>query len=820
MYYELFLFWRKKQCRKSIGMTVFLILSSFVILFIILAYSGILLWLVAVSTGLIATHFSLKIAIALLLTLTFLILVIPPLRRMVISNNIFKLIKKLNLLPTISKTEREAIEAGNVWVEKEYFSGKPNFKSLNEQLYPKTPDDVQLFLDNQVEKICEMASDWDIYQQKDLPMEVWDYLKKERFFGLMIPKEYGGRGFTPIAYSAVMAKLTSRSFTHVATVGVTNSLGPAKLLLRYGTNDQKAHYLPRLATGKDIPCFALTEPNAGSDAGSITSNGTVFKAQDGKLYIKLNWRKRYITLGTIATLLGLAFKLYDPHNYLGLGQDVGITCILIDTKTEGVSITQRHDPMGVPFYNSPVVGHGVVAPVENIIGGVAGAGKGWKMLMECLASGRGITFPATAVGISQLVSRATGAYSIIRQQFGLSIGKFEGVQEPLARIAGYTYMLDALRLYTMGAVESGEQPPIASAIAKYNSTELARQIIKDGMDIMGGAGICRGSRNLLANIYTAMPIAITVEGANILTRSLMVFGQGVTRCHPYVYDEINSLESSDFVTFDRAFWGHMQLILRNGLRNLLLTLTAGKLGSSPVGGVIAPYYRRLDWASSTFACLTEYALLRYGGNLKRKEKLSGRFADFLSWMYILTATLKRYEAEGCLPEDLPLVKWSMESGLHNIQIAIEGIADNMLPWLPVSWLWRVNSIGKMPSDELGAQVVKLLQKPSDTRDRLTQRIYIPTNPDEALGRIEHTFQQVVLAEPIWQKIKLAVKEGKLNKDKLVNLAESALKLKVITQEEFNCLRLAQTLRQDAIQVNAFDIEDFVKVKHLSSHIKE
>jgi acyl-CoA dehydrogenase len=782
-----------------------LIISSFVFLFMILAYSGILLWLLAVYTGLVMTHFSLSIIAWSILGITALVFLIPAFRRMVISNNIFRLIKNLNLLPTISDTEKEAINAGNVWVEREFFSGNPNLQRLAQELYPTPPPEVQAFLDNQVETVCAMASDWDIYQHKDLPSEVWDYLKKERFFGLMIPKEYGGLGFTPIAYSAVMAKLTSRSFTHVATVGVTNSLGPAKLLLRYGTEAQKAHYLPRLATGEDIPCFALTEPNAGSDAGSITSEGVVFKGEDGKLYLRLNWQKRYITLGAIATLLGLAFQLKDPKNYLGLGENVGITCVLIDTKTEGVTINQRHDPMGVPFYNSPTTGHSVIVPVENIIGGVAGAGKGWKMLMECLASGRGVTFPATAVGISQLVSRVTGAYSIIRQQFGLSIGKFEGVQEPLARIGGFTYMLDALRLYTVGAVETGEQPPVVSAIAKYNSTELARQVIIDGMDIMGGAGICRGSRNLLANIYTAMPIAITVEGANILTRTLMVFGQGVTRCHPYVYDEIQALESQDFVAFDKALWGHIGLIISNGLRNFLLTITRGRIAHSPFSGDVARYYRKLAWASSTFACLTEYALIRFGGNLKRKEKLSGRFADFLSWMYIVTATLRRYQAEGSKEEDLPLVHWSMKYAFYQIQIAIEGIAGNMLPWLPLSW-WRINAIGFMPDDKLGSKVAQILQKSSDTRNRLTNSIYLPKDPDQALGRIEQAFAQVMLAEPIWQKIKVGIKEGKLSKNKPMDLPESALKAQIISQEEFNILRLAETLRQDAIQVNAFDID--------------
>ena len=744
-----------------------------------------------------------------------LILNIPQLRRILVTSFIVKTIKKLKLLPKISHTEKEAIEAGNVWIDGEFFSGKPNFKKMNSELYPKVSPEVKEFLDHQVEKVCEMATDWDIYQRKDLPPEVWEYLKQERFFGIMIPKEYGGLGFSSLAYSAVMTKLASRSFTHVASVGVPNSLGPAKLLLHYGTQPQKDYYLPRLATGEDIPCFALTEPNAGSDAASLISEGVVFKGKDEKLYLRLNWKKRYITLGAIATLLGLAFRLKDPDNLLGKGKDIGITCALIPTNTPGVILGRRHDPMGVPFYNSPTEGHDVIVSIDQIIGGITQAGKGWKMLMESLAAGRGISFPATCAGIAQFVTRVTGAYATVRKQFGLSVGRFEGIEEPLARIGGLTYIMDAMRLYTVGAVENGEQPSVISAIAKYQSTELSRQIVNDGMDIMGGAGICRGKRNLLSNIYTAIPIAITVEGANILTRTMMIFGQGVIRSHPYVYQEIEALQNSDIKAFDSVFWHHIGLAIRNLFRADFLYLTRGSFAFSPVKGETAQYYRKLAWASATFAFLSEVAMLSFGGTLKRREKITGRFADILSWMYLGIATLRRYEAEGRKKEDLPLVHWSMEYTLYQINQAIEGIFDNMSLLNILSGWWRLNPIGKKPSDELGHQVARIIQTPNQQRDNLTKDIYIPTDITESLGRLENAFLLCVKAEPIFKKIKTAIREGVLPKQKPQQLVEKAFEMKIITESEFELISKAELARNDAIQVDSFTLEEYMNGRSIN-----
>ena len=791
-------------------------IPSIMLIFILFGYIGVPLWVWSLYLAAILGIFQIPIWGWIIFAIVALVLNIPPWRQTLITSGIVKGIKALKLLPTISPTEAEAIKAGNVWVDGEFFSGKPNFKRIHSQPYPQLPPEVKAFLDGPVEKVCRMATDWEIYQRQDLPPEVWDYLKQERFFGMMIPKEYGGLGFSNLAYSAVMTKLASRSFTHVASVGVPNSLGPAKLLLNYGTPEQKDYYLPRLAKGEEIPCFALTEPNAGSDAASITSHGVVFEGHDGKLYLRLNWKKRYITLAAIATLLGLAFRLQDPENLLGKGEDVGITCALIPTNTPGVAIARRHDPMGVPFYNSPTEGHDVVVPIDQIIGGVGQAGQGWKMLMQSLAAGRGISFPATCTGIAQLVTRVTGAYARVRKQFGLSIGRFEGIEEPLARIGGLNYIMDALRLYTVGAVDKGEQPSVISAIAKYNSTELSRQIVNDGMDILAGAGICRGPRNLLAHIYTATPIAITVEGANILTRTMMIFGQGVIRSHPYVYQEIESLQKNDVTSFDRAFWHHIGLVVRNFFRCLLLNISCGYLASSPLKGATAKYYRQLAWTSATFAFLSELAMISFGGTLKRREKLTGRFADILSWMYLGVATLRRFEAQGSKSEDLPFVHWSMQYALAQIQSAMLGIFSNMPMLGIVGWWWRLNPIGTMPSDRLGSQIARIMQTPGTHRDELTKDIYIPAAPSEALGRLERAFLLSYKADPIFKKIKTATRKGTLPKARPEQLVEKAFKMGIISEDEFELISEAELARNDAIQVDSFTLEEYMKVGQTSA----
>lgn len=789
--------------------------------FLTLGYIGVPLWTWTIYTATVLWIAQTPIWLWLVFGVVATVLNIPKLRQILLTSQLVKTVRALKLLPNISETERAAIEAGTVWVEGEFFSGKPNFQRILNEPYPQITPDIQAFLDGPVEQVCRMATDWEIYQRKDLPPDVWNYLRQERFFGMMIPKEYGGLGFTNLAYSSVMTKLASRSFTHVATVGVTNSLGPAKLLLRYGTAAQKDYYLPRLARGEEIPCFALTEPHAGSDAASITSHGVVFRGEDGQLYLRLNWQKRYITLGAIATLLGLAFRLQDPENLLGKGEDVGITCALIATNTPGVIQNRRHDPMGVPFYNSPLEGKDVVIPIDQIIGGIAQAGQGWKMLMQSLASGRGISFPATCTGVAKLVSRVAGAHAVVRKQFGLSIGRFEGVQEPLARIGGLTYIIDAVRLFTCGAVDGGEQPAVVSAIAKYSTTELSRQIINDGMDILGGEGICRGPHNLLANIYTATPISITVEGANILTRTLMIFGQGAIRSHPYVYAEIEALQNSDVAAFDRVIWQHLGSTVRHKVRTVLLSLTRGALVRSPVPGSTARYYRKLAWASATFALFSDFAMMIFGGTLKRRETLTGRFADVLTWLYLGTATLRRFEAEGRLPEDLPLVDWAMQYTFAQLQQAFEGLFANLSPVLrPWAMLWRLNPIGTMPSDDLGAKVANILQATGAQRDRLTSGIYLPTHPDEALGRLEQAMQLTLQTEPFAKAIKAASLRGQIPQGKPEQMTEAAVAAEVITVEQGVWVREAAIARNAAIQVDSFAIEEVVQAASPSWHTEQ
>lgn len=789
----------------SIYMPIFL----FLFFFLLLGYIGVPLWVWSLYLAAVLAAFNVPIWVWIGFGIMAAVLHIPVLRRTIITSQIVKSIKALKLLPTISETERAAIEAGTVWVDGEFFSGSPNFQRLNSEPYPQISPELQAFLDGPVEQVCRMTTDWEIYSRKDFPPQVWDYLKQERFLGAIIPKEYGGLGLSSLDYSTVMMKLASRSFIYTATVGVTNSLGPAKLLLRYGTPEQKEYYLPRLARGEEIPCFALTEPNAGSDAASIVSEGVVFKGTDGKLYLRLNWKKRYITLGAIATLIGLAFRLRDPDNLLGKGEDVGITCALIPADTPGVVLERRHDPMGVPFYNSPIEGHDVVVSVDQIIGGVEQAGQGWKMLMQSLAAGRGISFPATCTGIAKLVTRVTGAYATVRHQFGLSIGRFEGIEEPLARIGGLTYLMEAGRIYTCGAVDKGEQPAVISAIAKYNFTELSRKIINDGMDILGGAGICRGPRNLLANIYTATPIPITVEGANILTRTMIIFGQGAIRCHPYIYTEIEALNQSDVAAFDRAFWHHLGWMVRNGFRAVLLNLSRGYLARSPVSGATAKYYRKLAWASATFAFLTDLALIVFGGTLKRREKLTGRFADVLSWMYLGTATLRRFEAEGRQQSDLPLVHWAMQYAFAQIQQGFEGIFNNLSVLRELfAWWWRLNPIGTQPGDQLGSQIAQILQTPGLLRDRLTAGIHLPDDANEALGRLERAFLLSSQVEPVLKTIKAAIRAGKLSPQQPERLIAAALETGVISKQDIELIREAEVARNDAIQVDSFTLEEY------------
>ena len=661
-----------------------------------------------------------------------------------------------------------------------------------------------------------MVDDWEVWQRRDLPQEVWQKLKDDRFFGLIVPKEFGGHGFSPSLNSAVVAKVSSASSTLGITVMVPNSLGPAELLAHFGTDAQKAHWLPRLATGEAIPSFALTEPGAGSDAGAISSRGEVFRGDDGDLYVRLDWRKRYITLAAISDVLGLAFKLFDPENLLGKGTELGITCALVPTTTEGVVLGQRHDPLGVPFWNCPTEGHGVVVKLEDaVIGGVAGCGRGWRMLMQSLAAGRGISLPASATAGVQQAARIAGAHALIRKQFGLSIGKFEGIEEPLARMGGWAYTLEAARRYTNGALDAGAAPAVVTAMMKYNTTELFRKAVNDAMDILGGNAISRGPRNPLAAAYAGLPVSITVEGANILTRTLMIFGQGAIRCHPYALKEMQALMSRDVRAFDAAFWPHIGHVVRNAFRGVGLSLSRGWLAGSPVGGPAARYWRKMAWSSATFAFLADLAMGTLGGDLKRKEKLTGRFADVFSWMYLGTATLKRFEAEGRPKEDEPFLHYSMQYAFAQIQDAFDGLFANLrvpgATWLfrgPLAAWSRLNRISSPPSDATGARVARALQVPGAQRDRHFGAVFTTLDPDHALGRFESAMRLCYDAEGVVSKVKAAIKRRDLPRQHPATLIPAALEAGVITADEAALLQRAEEARNDAIQVDSFTNEEY------------
>lgn len=790
-------------------------LGSVIAAAIIFGYLGAPLWIWALAGFALLFGFGAPVWLISVYTVMVLVFNIKPVRRTLVSSPIMKLLDALKILPAISETEQTAIDAGTVWVEGELFSGKPDFKKMLNEDYPDLTDKEKDFIDGPVEELCAMVSDWDVFQRRDFDEKTWNYLREKRFFGLIIPEKYGGYGFSANAHSQIVAKLASRCGPLATTVMVPNSLGPAELLMHYGTEEQKDHYLPRLATGEEIPCFALTEPNAGSDAGSMQSTGQVFKGEDGNLYLKLNWDKRYITLASISTVIGLAFKLSDPDNLLGKGKDLGITCALVPSDTEGVELGKRHDPLGVPFHNSPTRGKDVIVPVDTIIGGPEGAGNGWRMLMESLAVGRGISLPAQSVGGTRMAFRAIGAYAAIRKQFGLNIGKFEGIEEPMARIGGYTYLMDAARGYICGALDKGAKPAVVTAIAKYNFTELGREIANDSMDITGGAGISRGPRNLFAHGYISIPIAVTVEGANILTRTLMIFGQGAIRSHPYALKEITALMNKDAKGFDDAFWKHIGHVVQNKVRAFLLSVTRGRLAGSPVSGPAAKYYRKLAWASASFAFMADIALGSYGGALKMKEKLSGRYADILSWMLLATATLKRFEAEGRREEDRPFFEWSMQYAFYRIQTAFDEIYSEIevpgASWIfrgPVALWSRMNRIGSKPSDKLGHQVAHAMQQPGEQRDRLTGGIYLSKSREEAIGKYEYALDMITESFPVYKKLYKATKAKEIRKTHVLQQLDEALEKGVITSEEAEVVRKTEEARFDAILVDEFTLEEY------------
>ncbi|MGH8709289.1 MAG: acyl-CoA dehydrogenase [Burkholderiales bacterium] len=747
------------------------------------------------------------------------LLAVPALRRRVLSDRVLAVYRRI--LPDMSPTEKEAIDAGTVWWDGDLFSGRPDWERLLATPAPRLGAEEQAFIDGPVEEACAMANDWEVtHERYDLPPRLWQFLKDQGFFGMIIPKKYGGLGFSALAHSEVVTKLSSRCNALAVTVMVPNSLGPAELLLHYGTEEQKNHYLPRLAKGQEIPCFALTSPEAGSDAASIPDFGVVCRGQwQGKdvLGMRLTWDKRYITLGPVSTLLGLAFRLYDPERLLGGKEDLGITCALIPTNTPGVNIGRRHLPLNGAFQNGPNSGKDVFVPLDWIIGGRQYAGKGWMMLMNSLAAGRSISLPASSAGGAKALARVTGAYARVRSQFKTPIGKLEGVEEALGRIAANAYMMEATRVMTAGSVDQGEKPSVISAIAKYHMTERARACVNDAMDIHGGKGICLGPNNWVGRGYQVLPVGITVEGANILTRTLIIFGQGAIRAHPYVLREMRAAKelqgAEASIEFDDAFTAHIGHTISNGVRAFLHGLTRAMFASAPLSA--APetrhYYRQVTRLSAAFAFLADVSMLAMGGALKRKEKISGRLGDVLSMMYLVSATLKHYEDQGRLKADLPLVRWSVRDALYSAQEAIDQVLSNFpVKALATVLRWTIFPLGtpfRPPLDSRNHECAKIALEPGAARDRLTAGIYLPRGEADATGVLEAAFLATVACEPIEKKFREAVKAGQLTPRSGADTAQLARDQGIITPEEYAQWQRKESLRKRVIMVDDFP-QDF------------
>ena len=778
-----------------------------------------LLWSVLVAAGLGAMHFVPGIGAATLTLLWTIYAVVmiplnmPPLRRRLISNVFFKGMARA--MPTISQTEQEALDAGDVWWEGELFSGKPDFSKIRSMPRPQLTEEEQAFLDGPVEELCRMSNDWEItHENFDLSPEAWQFIKDKGFFAMIIPREYGGLGYSALAHSEVVMKLGSRSGSTGVTVMVPNSLGPGKLLMHYGTQEQKDYYLPRLARGEEIPCFGLTGPDAGSDAGAMPDTGVVcygsFEGRENVLGLRLNFEKRYITLAPVATLLGIAFKLYDPDHLLGDVEDRGITLALVKRETEGVEVGKRHFPSNQAFMNGPIRGKDVFIPLDWIIGGQEYIGKGWSMLMECLADGRAISLPALGTAASKVASRYTGSYARIRKQFRTPIGYFEGVEEVLAKIGGQTYAIESARLMVLSALDQGEVPSVISGVVKQQTMERMREVVNHAMDIHGGHGICMGPNNFLGRGYQLIPVGITVEGANILTRTMIIFGQGALRSHPFLLREVEAFHNPDrrrgLIDFDRALFAHMGFIFSNVIRSFWIGLTSARLLRTPGDGTSSYYYRQLVRMSSAFALITDFCLALLGGSLKRREKISGRLADVLSNMYVISAVLKHYEDQGQPEEDVALLRWACDDALFNIQAAMKGVMTNMpLPFIGRLLNFLVFPLTKPyhgPNDSQGRDVARLLLSPGKARERLTHGIYVSGDPNDATGRIDHALEHVLKTEPLEKRLREHMKNGELSAASLT-LYEDAKDRNIITAEEYELLIEARAAVRNAIKVDEF-----------------
>jgi acyl-CoA dehydrogenase len=743
-----------------------------------------------------------------------LLLNITPLRIALISRPFLK--KYRRLLPSMSATEREALDAGTVWWDGELFTGGPDWHKLMSAKAPALTAEEQAFLDGPCEELCAMLDDWDItHRRGDMPPQVWAFIKSKGFFAMIIPKRYGGLEFSAYAHSCVLIKLASRCATASSTVAVPNSLGPAELLLHYGTEAQKNHYLPRLARGEEVPCFALTGPRAGSDAASIPDTGLICRGiwQGSEVVgIKLNFSKRYITLAPIATVIGLAFRLFDPDKLMGERTDLGITCALIPRDTPGVAIGRRHFPLNVPFQNGPILGVDVFVPMDAIIGGFAMAGQGWRMLVEQLSVGRCISLPSNTAGAAKAAVYASGAYARIRRQFNQPIGRFEGIEQVLARMAARTYIIDAARSVTAGAIDGGEKPSVPSAMLKYHATELGRMIANDAMDVQGGKGICLGPKNYLGRGYQIVPVAITVEGANILTRSLIIFGQGAVRCHPWVLKEMNAARNPNHDAgvkeFDRALVGHVGFAISNAVRSVIMATTLARFTKVPLTGPTARYFQHVNRYSASFAFAADVAMLALGGYLKKKENLSARLGDVLSSMYLASMVLKHHENQGLVAADLPLVEWACRSLLYQAQEQLHLFLRNF-PNRPLAALMRLLIFPRgltyfAPSDRLGREIVDLITHPTEARERLSLHAYKTLEPSNALGLLQQALSLAETAEALEKRIRVeGVKAGRVTALDVPGQIEQALRIGIIDAAEAATLRDYDTKVLELINVDDF-----------------
>ncbi|RAK01665.1 acyl-CoA dehydrogenase FadE [Aliidiomarina maris] len=731
------------------------------------------------------------------------------------------------IMPEMSQTEKDAIDAGTVWWESEVFRGAPDWKNLHNIPAPRLSAEEQAFLDGPCEEVCAMLNDWEVtHEDADMPQEVWQYLRDHKFFAMIIKKEYGGLEFSAYAQSRVLQKLAGVSTVLASTVGVPNSLGPGELLQHYGTKAQKDHYLPRLATGEEIPCFALTSPEAGSDAGAIPDSGVVCKGEfNGEeiIGIKLNFNKRYITLAPIATVVGLAFKMYDPDGLIGDKKELGITAALLPRDTKGMEIGRRHFPLNVPFHNGPIRGNDVFIPLDYIIGGQEMAGKGWRMLVECLSVGRAITLPSNSAGGAKSLALVTGAYSRIRRQFKLPIGKMEGVEEALARLGGNAYLMDSVTSLSTTGIDLGEKPSVISAIAKYHMTEKLRVVMNDAMDVHGGKGICLGPNNYLGRGYQGTPVAITVEGANILTRNMMIYGQGAIRCHPYVLEEMEAAHLDDakegLRRFDKAVFGHIGFVFSNFARSLFFGFGGSVFTSAPTSDSTKAYYKQMTRFSSNLALMSDVAMGVLGGSLKRKERVSARLGDMLSYLFIGSAVLKRFEDEGRPKEDLPFVHWAMQDSLYKLQEAQIALLQNFggVGALLKATMFPFGRIVKAPSDKLDHKVARLLMYPNVARERLGAGQFLSERGQ--YGYVEQVLRDIIAVEPIYDTICKAAKK-RYTFTQLDQLAKKGLELGVINAEEAALLERAEEGRLKVINVDDFAHEDLLAGRGARRHFEQ